>query len=519
MKQALNYLAEKSGNELSQHALYQWIGEQHDLIPQRKLDSAIPIVHFILTFPYYNNLYLFCAKTKGSLATLINAHAIEDASHARLFIEDMKQFALDKVWGLEHVSDWLWVIWSAPSLKPARHIGNERIRSLLASADNLYLKYLHIEQIENDGHYLFSAFSEAATAILRENSCELKYFGRYHLARESGHVALDDESTLAFHPTLLKQAKQLIDKKHQLSMAMNDLMYDFAKDNQGAAKPGLCFQEERINSVHKIEHALKLYEKATIPDLNWTISPTQENCDATLYARWQHQHERFLNHSLFDHIINTEDDIEYTLRTVLVYFANRMLSLNAFNLFVLESDENDDFSIAFRKIRNMFATHYEAFFYDWQQLDIDNQLNVSIPEYIELMFADKEHAEHEMQTIHEFSRQGNQIAQTKALKLWCYLALNCMAAAFTKATKVLAEKYYQRHGTRLAYLSGILHLSYGEVDSDWNNDEKIATLYAIALSDEEKNLVVNMMDTLCDLGIKHWDLVAGLLKERRSLFA
>ncbi|MFA6303869.1 MAG: BMP family ABC transporter substrate-binding protein [Legionella sp.] len=40
-------------------------------------------------------------------------------------------------------------------------------------------------------------------------------------------------------------------------------------------------KQKIINAhVHKMEHALKLYEKAAIPDRNYSLSPTQENCDA-----------------------------------------------------------------------------------------------------------------------------------------------------------------------------------------------------------------------------------------------
>ncbi len=531
MRKILAYLEQKTEQELSPDPLYAWIRAPQVKDPRRQLDAMIPLLNFALTFPYYNKRYLKCSETANGkkqeyseLISAINKHADEDANHAKYLIQDIKNLQLAAVWQLTKPSDLLWVIWSSPTLDNAREILSKRIYSLLTREhENLAIRYIQIEQIEQDGYYLFSAFNEAVNNIYKTYHKESYYFGKHHLSLESGHVSKNEFLSLDLPHETEILAKKIIDEKHELSVAMNKLIYEFVKNSEHDAAAGSKLLIEKDYALRRVIEEIKLNQLGLIEKLQWEISPKKENCDKTLYERWLFHYNRFKQHPLaaFLQTVSSQQ-YEFVLRVLMLFFTNRMLSLRSFHLFDLKCENvspNNKIYHAFTRIRNMFATHSALFFHDWQALNLDQELKFQPHTFLDWLFFDEDFSKTEMIAIHEFKRIAIQKATCPITKIWCYLCINFQAAAFTSLTKPLAQAYHKKYPMRrpLVYMEGILHLLYKDVDPNWNDKNIISDLHSEQVSNEKKELILEMMDQFSDYGIQQWDNVLNFLNSKKAI--
>lgn len=528
MQQVLSYLRDKSLQELATDPLYQWIGNNNRDTLCRQFDVVIPILNFILTFPNYNQQYLTYTTNHhlddytDSLINIINQHAAEDAQHIYFFLQDILKLNLATIWGLNYPSHWLWVIWSCPQLDAARGNASNRIRSLLAPEHlhKLAYRYIHIEQIEQDGHYLFSSFNKIATQLVQREKIQAIYFGKYHLEMEQAHVGNGAFAQIRLSPTDREKVIEIVNYKHMLSKEMNTMMLHFAETNSSTQTTCHPLIDEQHRAIHRAKE--KMQHAYPFPDLVWSISPKPGLCDNELYEAWQLHHDRFLQHPLSHIMKNTPiEDSERVLRIIMLFFANRMLSLRTLNLYDLSlspAGQNETETV-FKKLRQMFATHSTLYFHDWHELNMDEQLKEESPYFLKLLFTDTSVQASDLEAIFEFRREALSSAYCAPLKLWCYLSINFMATAFTLGTKVLAEQYqYQYpHRSPLVYLGGQLHLLYEEVDTDWNNPHRINHLYQMPVSSKNKAEILAMMQRMCDHGIRHWDNLARLLSNYPTL--
>jgi len=64
---------------------------------------GIPILGFVLAFPYYNERYLTYPERDALdvVRDVIDDHAREDATRAALFLDDLRRLDLARVWGIE----------------------------------------------------------------------------------------------------------------------------------------------------------------------------------------------------------------------------------------------------------------------------------------------------------------------------------------------------------------------------------------------------------------------------------
>jgi hypothetical protein len=516
MKDAISYLDAKCESELKKHALYLYLTAASAADPRRKLDAFIPILGFALTFPYYNKQFLtyphlnnFTEPAK-TLAERINLHAKEDATHVSMLLCDIKKLNLCQVWGLNAPSDLLWTIWSAPSLDETRKILQQRVSNIVCKEhDDPYLRFLHIEQLERDGHYLFSAFC----AAVKNQQCI--YFGNHHLERESGHVETVEADAINLSASQKIKAIHIINTQHLLSMQMNDLMLSFSYANKDEKDAGKSLRQEKNIYIDRVSAKIKAYQQGRVPPLNWSISPQPTQSDPDLYQQWLYFYEKFKQHPLSQLLKNTSaKNCEKVLQFTMLFFANRMLSLRAFNLFDLDIHKNiDDFS----RVRRMFATHAALFFHDWEALNMDKALKITSHDFLHFLFLDKKNVP-EITALHEFKREANRTATCKASKFWCYLSINFMAAAFTQATASLAATYAKTYPDRspLVYMQGILHLLYDEVDADWNNPDITKLLHPTPISLQKKQDIIGMMQRFFEHGIHQWNLLAELLSNNKN---
>ena len=258
MKESLRHLADVS-SELDDDVLYRWIGSPPHEDARRAYDAFVPILGFILTFPYYNDLFLAYpddpTEDPDPLRDVINEHVAEDRTHARLFLRDLRRLGLAAVWGIRRPSTALWTLWVSPMLDPAQAVLSRRIRTLVGDADAWPpIRYLHIEQLEQDGHLLFSAAAARAPAVFAQTGVEPLYFGGFHLERESGHVGGSEFADVVLSPEQSAHARQVVADKHAASVEMNALMHGFAVSAQELDPTGTLLvreQEERLRHTRR----------------------------------------------------------------------------------------------------------------------------------------------------------------------------------------------------------------------------------------------------------------------------
>lgn len=192
--------------KFAQAPLFQFM-QDDSISALQRLGFAPCIAHFIMSFGDLNK-YVFRDESSNNLVQiLINKHTYEDDHHWYWFLQDLH------VLGFNHPQsfvDTLRFLWSNETCI-TRQLSYQ-LSAWTLNADPI-VKMAAIEAIEATGNILFGYTTRVAQELHNITKQEYIYFGKFHLAVETGHAVSDDnaEVQLAFIPLSLEMRQQALD--------------------------------------------------------------------------------------------------------------------------------------------------------------------------------------------------------------------------------------------------------------------------------------------------------------------
>ncbi|MET0400819.1 MAG: hypothetical protein ABW123_00395 [Cystobacter sp.] len=529
MRAALGHLDTLS-QQLEGHALYRWIGGSHLGDSRRHYDCFIPLFGFVMSFPYYNERYLSYGgaqgqgdHAEGTLEHSINEHVREDRTHARLFLADFRKLGLDELWDTRRASALMWALWVSPQLDAGRAVESRRIQEVVGGESSTpALRYLHVEQLEKDGHYLFSATTEAARRVKEQTGITPVYFGLHHLDLETGHVGTTESEQVTLSAEQAEQALKLVERKHALSVEMNDVMHHFVQAAEAAGGPGPLLAREQRERLGAVREHLAAYQAGRLPAPAWNPRPDHFTQQGDLIAAWHRHHADFVSHPFGERLREARgEEALFALRCAALLFAPRISALHAFYLQDCRVEPSAPGSETVDFLRRTFSTEAELFFHDWDVLGMDARLPWSPAELLEFWFFDKAYGRPEMEALHEFRRETLRVPEEPLHKYWALMCVHFMSRAFFGHLRGLTERYAAEHpgSPPLVYLEGTHHLLYGQVAPDWRGPACPTSLAHLPATEAQRQSVLRMMEAFATYGRRQFDALERALSTDQERFA
>ena len=213
--------------ELTGHPLFAWLRDG-EVPPGNRMD-ILPVSAPLPTMFRDLNMWVLRYPAPASpLQAAINAHTTEDATHSRLYIDDWRALGFDERLGFT-VADTLWWLFASPHTRPFR----DRLPVLagIAAADrgDPVLRFVQAEAIEASGNAFFAGVTPVAEEFSTLTGVQYRYFGQYHLDRETGHI----DTGNAFHHIVLDarqraEALRLFDRVFDAMAGFVDACYEYA---------------------------------------------------------------------------------------------------------------------------------------------------------------------------------------------------------------------------------------------------------------------------------------------------
>ena len=222
------------------HSFLQWLGSGagDDATEEQKLWFGLFAMGFIMQFRDLNAYHTSYGADEGldRQRRALSAHAAEDMTHSRLFVMDSGTLGWARLtgWRPSQVLHWLF---TNPATEPDR-ARTARLNRLLINASDPVIRFSVVEAVETSGNACFTQAVVPARQFAAASGRELMYWGDYHLERESGHAAGEDES--AFDDVALTESQRVaatyaVTEVFQLFEEQND---DFFRLTQQAISCG-----------------------------------------------------------------------------------------------------------------------------------------------------------------------------------------------------------------------------------------------------------------------------------------
>ncbi|GAA2563640.1 hypothetical protein GCM10010210_43190 [Pseudonocardia hydrocarbonoxydans] len=227
MREVLAAIAERRAG-IDAHPLYRWIGD--DTVPLEQRFVFAPLfANFILGFRDLNRWFVRYPHPRDAYEEAINRHSEEDETHAALFLADWAELGLDEHlgWGVEDTVAWYY---AAPETEVFRRYAM-RIQQMCVQTPDPLVRFGFLEAIETCGHVFFSHTAPPAAELAARTGAALRYFGPYHLARETGGLIDADDlfESVRLTGAQRAQALRLVHEVFDMFTVKNDHLLAYAR--------------------------------------------------------------------------------------------------------------------------------------------------------------------------------------------------------------------------------------------------------------------------------------------------
>jgi hypothetical protein len=197
-------------------------------IPVRDRLAFYPcMAPFVLAFSDLNRFVLRDATAEDPLQQQINEYTYEVDHHWPWYLDDFAKLGFDRG---AHVTQVL-RSYMKDDARENRLLGT-RLAQLLHGT-NPVEKFVVIESIEATGDVLFGLIAMLAAQLEAAGGPELRYFGRFHFPRESGHgVRGYDRAVFEAIPLAAAERARCLD----LAFRVFDLFFDWSAELLAYAK-------------------------------------------------------------------------------------------------------------------------------------------------------------------------------------------------------------------------------------------------------------------------------------------
>lgn len=197
-------LVETKKAQFAQAPLFQFM-QDSSISPLQRLGFAPCIAHFIMSFGDLNKYVFRDESSKDLVQSLINEHTYEDDHHWHWFLRDLQVLGFDRP---QSFVDTLRFLWSSETCI-TRQLSYQ-LSAYTLNAEPI-VKLAAIEAIEATGNILFGYTMRVAQELQSVTKQECIYFGKFHLAVETGHVVKNDNTEVQLASiTLSSKMKQQV---------------------------------------------------------------------------------------------------------------------------------------------------------------------------------------------------------------------------------------------------------------------------------------------------------------------
>lgn len=480
-------LIERRKARVSDHPFYQWLRSE-DVAWGDRFVFAPVFVNFIMGFRDMNRWFMRYPEPRSRLERAINVHTREDETHSRLFLEDWRKLGLDQRLGWS-AGDLIAWYFAAPATELFRDFGMQILEMCVQEQDPL-VRFSFMEAIESCGHVFFGVTAPVAVACTRHTGLEYRYFGPYHLARETGHL-LAGEHLFTDQPLTEAQrqrAFQRVNRIFDMFLEENDRLLAYAQSflSQPPPRPALLVEASsaplRASSSSVPQHSIEAED---------TVHPDQ----LPLVRRLRERKDAALRHPFFVWMESGAGTPAAKLRALVPHWVPDIMGyrdLTAYAIAYRQAVTPSERAIN-RWVRHL-ASHHRLFVHDWSALDMDRELGFSASDTLEY-YCLSEETELQRRSSSEFIKLAFAHPEP-VLRYWLMEALQASGESFFLHTSRLARAVEAETGCRLDYLADRHDLAHPLLEAD--PEAERVRFKTSPLAPAERDIALHMIDTVFD---------------------
>lgn len=440
--QAVMKVRDARQEALRRHPFFAWMRSSR--VPlDRRLDFAVAAALFIMQFRDQNCFALSYPKPSDEYQWVINSGTFEDRTHSRMFVADWRLLGLDERLGWR-ASDMLWWLFVSDEQEPMRYAGMRFLRFAVDDGGNPFIRFGHSEGGEAAGHVFLSHSASIADELAKKTGRDYRYFGTYHLDRETGHVGNTEG---------LFEARVLEEPDRAAALLATDGMFDvferiftcwlayakrYVETGSIPVRPALQDGAVRYRRVQPAPLDLEpFYDYPRSARIAWTLNDRRARAAAHPFYRWLQASDMSPRDRLCAFVpLWTMDILGY-----------RDLARYALSY----ADPQSEAEYAINRWAAELSSHSSLFLGDWAGLALDERLGFTASGTLEYLFLDPDLDVHR-QHLMEFAQLAMR-HKDPALRWWLMTALEATGEAFFAHTRPLAEAVEREFGVRLDYLA------------------------------------------------------------------
>ena len=421
------------------HSFFDWL--RSATVPlERRLDFAPGAALFIMQFRDMNLWADRYAEPRNEFEWVITRGTLEDCTHSQLFLDDWRELGLDERLGWR-ASDTLWWFFISPEQETMRRAGMRYLSFAVADDGDPFVRFAHSEAGEATGHVFLSNTAAIACELATQTGREYRYFGSYHLERESGHVA-NTEGVFEEHPLdadCRERALAACSGMFDVFDGIFDAFLTFAKRYVDAGVfPERVAASPSLGGVAPVRIDLTpLYENPASARVAWALDARRARIAAHPFYRWLEETDL--------------DPYERLCRFVPLWIMD-ILGYRDLAKYALSYPEPHDHA---ERAINAWATelsgHSALFLSDWDALGLNDRMGFGASDTLQFVFLDPDLDFHRQHLV-EFAKLAIKYRHP-ALRWWMMSALEATGEAFFAHTRPLAEAVERRHGVCLDYFA------------------------------------------------------------------
>ena len=432
-------LRDKRQAAVRDHPFFAWLRAGN--VPlERRLDFALAMALFAMQFRDMCRVNGY-AEPSNEWEWVITRGTMEDCTHSRLFIEDWRALGLDERlgWGS---SDTLWWLFGSAEQEPMRRAGMRFLSHAVADGANPLIRYGHLEAGEATGHVMLDHTAPIADALAQQTGRDHPYFGSYHLALETGHVAntegvfetlILDEATRA---AALRACGTMFDLFDGIFTCWDDYARRYVDTGRFPVRPAAAAARRGV------------------PPAPIDLTALYDDPHNAQVARvLERRHAQAAAHPFYEWL-EADDGVspgDRLCRFVPLWTMDCLGYADLTRYALSYPDPQSDAEQAINDWARELSTHSKLFLADWDSLGLDGKLGLTASGTLELIFLDADLDQHRQHLI-EFAQLAMRY-QDPALRWWMLTALEATGETFFAHTRPLAEAAGRETGTRLDYLA------------------------------------------------------------------
>lgn len=463
------------------HPFYAWMADERVPLERRFVFSPL-FANFILGFRDMNRWFLRYPEPADAYEAAINAHTEEDETHSALFLEDWQELGLDAhlAWGIEDTMAWYY---TAPETEIFRRYAMRLTQMAVETPDPL-VRFGMMEAIETCGHVFFGHTAPLAAELARRTGASLRYYGPFHLARETGALIDADDlfDSVVLTPAQREQAVALVEEVFAMFTVKNDHLLAYARRTAAGGAPPRPARAVLGAAAERRGVA----ERHDIPEPSGSVGPL-------MAERLRARMAELAGHPFLTWLGTPTADPAGRLRAYLPLWIPDIMGYADLMTYALPyRDPVDAAERSINRRAARLASHHRLFVADAAALGLDGALGWPAGRSLDFL-GRAEATEPQRRSMAAFVDLAFR-HRGPAVRHWLIEALEGSGEAFFLRSGALARAAERRDGVRLDYLADRHHLAHPALPPDPEADAAVPG----PMTDGDVAAALHCVDTVFD---------------------